>query len=203
MGWGENGYVRIHREKGSKGEPGQCGIASSPSVALGGTLLEPIDGIVQSRDANDDNNDNMNTNINPIRSSGMNNPTESSNDSSHPLESVLPYTTLEKLCIRLGQPLDHNSRCGRIADYVSTHRAVVLGAIGLLVTLLIVVWPLTWDCRRRAYRRQMRKLQQQQQQQQLENESVIPGQHNETSTLILPNGVADITYGTSKDRSAH
>jgi len=38
-GWGENGYVRVKRGHGHKGEPGVCGIARSPSVALGGILL--------------------------------------------------------------------------------------------------------------------------------------------------------------------
>jgi hypothetical protein len=35
-GWGENGYVRVARLGGSKGHHGVCGIAHSPSVALGG-----------------------------------------------------------------------------------------------------------------------------------------------------------------------
>lgn len=35
-GWGENGFVRIKRGSGKKGVPGVCGIARSPSVALGG-----------------------------------------------------------------------------------------------------------------------------------------------------------------------
>jgi hypothetical protein len=38
-GWGENGYVRVRRGDGSKGMPGVCGIARSPSVALGGILV--------------------------------------------------------------------------------------------------------------------------------------------------------------------
>ena len=38
-GWGENGYVRVKRGSGNKGEEGVCGIARSPSVALGGVLL--------------------------------------------------------------------------------------------------------------------------------------------------------------------
>lgn len=44
--WGENGYVRIARSHGGhKGTLGTCGIARSPSVALGGTLLyKSIDG---------------------------------------------------------------------------------------------------------------------------------------------------------------
>jgi hypothetical protein len=37
-GWGENGFVRIKRGPGGKHIPGVCGIARSPSVALGGQL---------------------------------------------------------------------------------------------------------------------------------------------------------------------
>lgn len=44
-GWGEDGYVRVKRGQGAKGEQGVCGIARSPSVALGGTLL-PESGIM-------------------------------------------------------------------------------------------------------------------------------------------------------------
>lgn len=39
IGWGEGGYVRVKRGDGSKGVPGVCGIARSPSVALGGILV--------------------------------------------------------------------------------------------------------------------------------------------------------------------
>jgi Papain family cysteine protease len=191
-GWGENGYVRIHREKGTKGEPGQCGIACSPSVALGGTLLKQTNGNFKGSDI---------YNVNQLRSSGINNPTEATNDPSHPLEIVIPYTALEKFCIRLGHQLDNNSRCGRFADFVSMHRAMVLGATGLLATLLVVVWPLTLDCRRRAHRLRMRKLQQQLER---ENDVLREIQHDETSTLMSQNGIADITtYGTSTDRAAH
>ena len=37
-GWGENGYVRLQRGPGTKHSPGVCGIAKSPSVALGGRM---------------------------------------------------------------------------------------------------------------------------------------------------------------------
>jgi Papain family cysteine protease len=37
-GWGEQGFVRIKRGPGGKHMPGVCGIARSPSVALGGQL---------------------------------------------------------------------------------------------------------------------------------------------------------------------
>lgn len=38
-GWGEKGYVRMKRGSGKKGKRGVCGIARSPSVALGSSLL--------------------------------------------------------------------------------------------------------------------------------------------------------------------
>jgi hypothetical protein len=45
-GWGEHGFVRIKRGPGGKHIPGVCGIARSPSVALGGQLrpnrFEPL-----------------------------------------------------------------------------------------------------------------------------------------------------------------
>lgn len=44
-GWGENGYVRVKRNSGVKGAAGVCGIAKSPSVALGGALLRFNSGI--------------------------------------------------------------------------------------------------------------------------------------------------------------
>jgi hypothetical protein len=37
-GWGEQGFIRIKRGPGGKHIPGVCGIARSPSVALGGQL---------------------------------------------------------------------------------------------------------------------------------------------------------------------
>jgi KDEL-tailed cysteine endopeptidase len=42
--WGENGYVRVKRGSGVKGEAGVCGISKNPSVSLGGVLL-PKSGI--------------------------------------------------------------------------------------------------------------------------------------------------------------
>jgi hypothetical protein len=37
-GWGEQGYMRVKRGPGGKRIPGVCGIARSPSVALGGEI---------------------------------------------------------------------------------------------------------------------------------------------------------------------
>ena len=41
-GWGENGFVKMARVGGSKGRPGVCGIARSPSVALGGSFKKGV-----------------------------------------------------------------------------------------------------------------------------------------------------------------
>jgi len=41
-GWGENGYVRVARAGGRKGHKGVCGIARSPSVALGGMFTKDV-----------------------------------------------------------------------------------------------------------------------------------------------------------------
>ena len=154
-------------------------------MALGGTLLEQINGMIDN--SNDDTNE-------KLRSTGTNNDPMEAHDSSHPLEIVMPYTILENLCIRLGHQLDDHSRCGMAADYVSTHRATVLGTVGVLATLFLVVWPLTSDCRRRAHRRRMRKLQQQFGR---ENDS-FTGIHDETSQLIIHDGVENATtYGTT------
>jgi hypothetical protein len=40
--WGENGYIRVKRGKGGKGKKGVCGIARSPSVALGGIIVRKM-----------------------------------------------------------------------------------------------------------------------------------------------------------------
>ncbi|KAL7537402.1 hypothetical protein ACHAXR_007795 [Thalassiosira sp. AJA248-18] len=42
-GWGENGYVRVARSGGKKGHRGVCGIARSPSVALGGMFTKDVE----------------------------------------------------------------------------------------------------------------------------------------------------------------
>ncbi|KAL3784141.1 hypothetical protein ACHAW5_005650 [Stephanodiscus triporus] len=42
-GWGENGYVRVARLGGAKGHHGVCGIAQSPSIALGGMFTRDVE----------------------------------------------------------------------------------------------------------------------------------------------------------------
>jgi Papain family cysteine protease len=59
-GWGEDGYVRIKRGSGGKAVPGVCGIASNPSVALGGVLLTgKREGIDYEYDRNPDGSKNQ------------------------------------------------------------------------------------------------------------------------------------------------
>jgi len=41
-GWGENGYIKIARSSGKKGDRGVCDIARSPSIALGGTFTKEV-----------------------------------------------------------------------------------------------------------------------------------------------------------------
>jgi hypothetical protein len=182
-GWGEYGYVRIRQ---GKGEAGLCGIARSPCVALGGVLLDPMSGFNSSNESD----------ARP-RESGSNDPIEA-NDSSHSLEDVIPYSPLENLCLRVVHRLD-GTRCGVFADYISLHKAMVLGIVGLLATLLVVVWPLTSDCRRRAYHRRLRNLRKQQRQND-ENNIVAEVQHDEKSTLLAHHG-DDILYGTNDNNN--
>jgi len=42
-GWGEDGYVKMARLGGKKGHRGVCGIARSPSVALGGMFTKDVE----------------------------------------------------------------------------------------------------------------------------------------------------------------
>ena len=59
-GWGEDGYVRIKRGSGGTSVPGVCGIASNPSVALGGVLLTgKREGIDYEYDRNPDGSKNQ------------------------------------------------------------------------------------------------------------------------------------------------
>jgi Papain family cysteine protease len=140
-GWGENGFVRIQREKGGHGRPGQCGIARSPSVALGGVLLDHIVLPSTSTTSNSEEGPFYDEASTPVV-----------------LEPVAPYTLLEELCLRTGQSLDAGP-CEAWAHWTATHKAWWLGILGLTGTLLGVVWPLTGECRRRrAHRRRRRQL---------------------------------------------
>jgi hypothetical protein len=200
MGWGENGFVRILRGSSggnTTGSPGQCGIARSPSVALGGILLfhqesnPPPNSMQQQQQQRGRGDDSIDDDSRHVRIGH-------DDGSSIELEPVTPYTLWEEFCLHTGQRLDDpssrtqtTSRCANVADWIATHQAIVLGVIGVWATLLVVVWPLTSDCRRRAYRRRMRKMlqqQQQQQQQECHNEStevvVVDEELNETSPLL-------------------
>lgn len=52
--WGEDGFVRVKRGSGEKGVPGVCGIARSPSVALGGIYRSngPVPWTIRDDDGN-------------------------------------------------------------------------------------------------------------------------------------------------------
>ena len=76
------------------------------------------------------------------------------NSAATALEQMDQYSMLEKFCLRTGRRLD--SRCGRIADWVDTHKAEFLGLVGIFAALL-VVWPLTRDCRRRSRQHRLRE----------------------------------------------
>ena len=124
-GWGENGHVRVYRQPhGSKGIPGVCGIARSPSVALGGYLLTDRQGFAG---------------FSATRSSEVEN---------------FQYTALENICSFLHLRLD--GPCGKVADWTDNNHALVLGALGLILSLL-AVWPLSRDWRNRRRRRRERQ----------------------------------------------
>jgi hypothetical protein len=169
-GWGEHGFVRIQREKGGHGRPGQCGIARSPSVALGGVLLDRTV-TARSSTAIGSEEDSLDDAFgNPIV-----------------LQPMAPNTILEEWCVRLGQNLDAEA-CGEWAHWTAAHKALWLGILGLAGTLICVVWPLTGECRRRrADRRRRRELSRTAFA--LEEEERSPLIQNEISSTYGTNGI--------------
>lgn len=137
-GWGEDGYIRIQRGDGSRGTPGVCGIARSPSVALGGILLS-IDG------------------GSSMDSSSLRGGTSKSR--SYEGESLDTESPLVGWCSRVGWS-DPDTHCMQLADWVDSHRAMSLGFVGIFFGLLSI-WPLTRDCRRRRRARRRRALRRQ------------------------------------------
>jgi hypothetical protein len=107
-GWGENGFVRIARGHGSKGIPGVCGIARSPSVALGGFLIER---------------------------EGISSFAAHSGNGEGAVEE-LEYTTLENTCIFLRLQLDGG--CGHFALWIDSHHALVAGLVGVCLGFLAI-----------------------------------------------------------------
>lgn len=115
--WGENGYIRIRRGSGRKGNPGVCGVARSPSVALGGYLIHSDEEALTLYRG-----------------------------------SVSPGSSLVKsLCKKLGMT-SVNRLCNRTAEWLDVHRILSLLILGILC-MMLALWPLTIDCRRRQRRR--------------------------------------------------
>ncbi len=91
-GWGENGFVKIKRGPGGKHIPGVCGIARSPSVALGGQLrLDRFAPLFDPKSRGE-----ISSSFNPAKypggSSGYSDPNQIHTD--HPFcDSILPSAT--------------------------------------------------------------------------------------------------------------
>jgi len=127
-GWGENGFARIARHGGSSGIPGVCGIARSPSVALGGFVLEAEEIYAGYRV------DIMETTQGTVQQ--------------------LEYTIMEKIC--LGMKFDLEGMCGRASSWVDKHQAFIVGGMGLCLGILSI-WLLSQDWRRRRRLLRLRK----------------------------------------------
>lgn len=125
--WGEDGYIRIRRGAGNEKTPGVCGVARSASVALGGQLLG------SSRWAS-------------LPDAYFHD--ESWNELDTDLHLFCDAITPPDSLVRF--------RCRRLVDYFNYHRAAALASLSLLVILLLA-WPLTYSCRRRAEAVRFRK----------------------------------------------
>jgi Papain family cysteine protease len=165
-GWGEKGYLRIQRGSGKKGVPGVCGVARSPSVALGGVLLlERKSQRVGVRGG-----------IVGDNSTASYGPQERMNS--------FAISATERACVRVFRS---ERSCGAFSDWIDTHKAHTLGLIGVLIALT-AVWPLTSDCRRRRRRRLVREQRLLEETRSTEEES---GSKEETAPLVTsPNNVA-------------
>lgn len=104
------------------------------------------------------------------------------------LEQMHHYTLLEKFCLQTGSQLD--GRCGQVSDLLVTHKAVVLGLVGIFAALL-VVWPLTRDCRRRSHRRRLRRLHH------LDNHFKSATEETDEETSPLITNESAVVYGTN------
>ena len=105
-GWGEDGFARIARRGGKKGKPGVCGIARSPSVALGGFMLE---------------------------SEGSTHLASVTGIDRGTVEQ-LKFTVMDNICIFMRWNLD--GRCGQLSSWVDSHHAVLIGVIGVILGLV-------------------------------------------------------------------
>jgi hypothetical protein len=127
-GWGEDGMVRVRRGDGKKGTPGMCGIARSPSVALGGTLSPRF-------------------NSNELRGGIV-------GDNSTAIYDLMEESRNDGFCSRIRFGL--GGPCFGFFKWVDNHWAHFLGMIGILIAL-IALWPLTAECRARRRRRLLRQ----------------------------------------------
>mmetsp|Transcript_29655 Transcript_29655/g.48929 ORF Transcript_29655/g.48929 Transcript_29655/m.48929 type:complete len:654 (-) Transcript_29655:63-2024(-) len=133
--WGENGYVRIKRGSGAKGEAGVCGIAKNPSVSLGGVLL-PKSGIHSA--------------TNTASTGGALDDRSVSSQAQRLEESLLT-----NYCDAIG--LGDLQTCHRIEGLLQLYPALTYGIISVFAVIIFVVWPLTGDCRARSRRREIRR----------------------------------------------
>ena len=179
-GWGESGMIRIRRGDGKKGTPGVCGMARSPSVALGGILLQhvksPSDALHGLRGGDGDVvgvYDNSTTTIINYDA------TEQWND----------YSLIQRTCVRFHMSPDGG--CVRFGNWVDNHWAQSLGLLGIVVAL-IAVWPLTMECRGRRRRRRLREMKRQKEEQRKKE----GGSGDETTPLVSSSG--DVSYGANE-----
>jgi hypothetical protein len=165
-GWGENGFVRVRRGDGHKGTPGVCGIARSPSVALGGILLKP--GSWKGTDSSGG-----------LRGFGDYLVDEES-------------SVIRNVCVHLGHRLQ--GPCVRADEWLANtyHMALFLGCLGILIAL-VALWPLTRDCRNRRRRRLLREQRrhEKEEQERLEKD----GHTSEEESLLADKNGRDASYG--------
>ena len=128
--WGEEGFVRLRRGLGKKDSPGVCGVARSVSVALGGRLL-----------------------VSSQWSSRATTTSQGEWDSSWEGLDTDMYIFCNAIT---PQNSLYHARCRRLVDSFNSHRVAALASLSLLMVLLLA-WPLTHSCRRRAEARRFRK----------------------------------------------
>ncbi len=149
--WGENGYMRILRGPGGKKIPGICGMAASPSVALGGRVLF-------SPWTRDPFGDATTTSSSSSWTNGR-----SSYPSDYDLHDGLSDDGWPRFCNVIIPPDTFlHVGCRRIIRTFDNHRAASLAVLSLLVVLLLA-FPLTYPCRRRQERLKLRRRQLEQQ----------------------------------------
>jgi hypothetical protein len=140
-GWGENGFVRIKRGPGGKHVPGVCGIARSPSVALGGELrpdrYQPLM----------DNAFQM-TVMDPTTFKGRN--ADYSTPSGRDFNNGHPFCDT---FVPIGTSMYQG--CVKISGSYKSHPAVFLAMVSVISALAAVI-PLTYAAAKRRRRRSRR-----------------------------------------------